>query len=373
MIDFFIDNKKMLKGQDNDRQFMSNWTNILNVVTDMITIHDNNYNIIFANSVAVKELKVPSNGKKKLKCYKYYHGLNRPPKNCPSCQMLKSGELASEERFETHLNRNLEIRAFPRTNRENDIIGSIHIVRDITQRKQREEQIENSREKLQNLTAHLQYVREVERKRIAREIHDELGHELAILNMEVLKLEKIIPRGEKQSLEMLGSVSNRIERAITMVQKIVSELRPALVDKFGLRAAIEWQAEEFQTRTGIKCNVSVESEITSLDKDREIYIFRIVQEVFTNIMRHADASRVGVVMKEGSGRLRIVVDDNGKGISDSQIMDPNSFGIIGMNERASFLGGSLSINGRPDAGTTVKLYIPVLIESQESDRLKLKN
>jgi PAS domain S-box-containing protein len=353
-----IEIKELKKAETRIFQSEQDLNSTINTITDMITIHDNDYNIIYANSSAAKMLKLPSAGAKKLKCFKYYHGSKHPPKDCPSCHALKSKIPAAEEIFEPHLNKNIEIRAFPRTNGKKQTIGSIHIVRDITEKKQREEQLRDSRKKLRNLAVHLQHVTESERKRIAREIHDELGQELAVLNLEMLQLGKKIPRKQKSVHDKINSISKRILSNISTVQKIVTELRPALIDKIDFQAAIEWQAEEFQKHTGIKCNLTFDAELIKLDKEQEVAIFRILQEMLTNIMRHADATRVKVMLKEKAGELIVLVKDNGKGITEAQIYNPQSFGIIGINERVSSLGGSFAIKGLHNKGTTVAIRIP---------------
>lgn len=353
-----IDNTNVENGM-HFLQTVKEWKNIFDSLTDMITIHDDDFNIIYSNLSATEKLKLPISSSGKVKCYTYYHGSDCPPKDCASCQILKTKVPAVVEIFEPYLNKSIEIRAIPRSNGGKQIIGSIHIVRDITERKQREEQLEDSREKLRNLTSHLQNVREAERKSMAREIHDGLGQELAILKMKILRLKKEISVDQKNMHEMIDTISNRIDGTITTIQKIITELRPVLVDKFGLQAAIEWQVEEFQDRTGITCDVIVDNQLSSIDKEREVSIFRIYQEILTNIMRHADATRVTIRLNNMDGQLIILVKDNGIGINEAQLTDPKSFGIIGMHERASFLGGSLSIVGIKSKGTTIKLTIPV--------------
>ncbi len=213
--------------------------------------------------------------------------------------------------------------------------------------------------KLRNLAAYLQHVRESERKCIAREIHDEIGQELAVLNMELSMLEKKIPIRHKSVHERIQSISGRIDKTIHIVQKIITELRPALIDKHSLQSAIEWQLEEFQKKAEIQCDVNIDIEVVQLDKEKEIYIYRVVQEILANIIRHAQATRVTFSLKENDGQLVISVIDNGIGIHEKQISDPKSFGIIGIMERISFLEGLFSITGIPNKGTTVRVSVPI--------------
>jgi len=352
-----------MKADKSLTQFINNWDNLFNAFTDIITIHDNDFNIIYANDAALKTLSIPLHQRKKVKCYQYYHGSKRPPENCISCKSLKKQKPALLEIFEPHLNKSLEIMSVPRMNGSSVPVGSIHIARDITERKQSEKELRYSQEKLRNLTAHLQHIRERERKRIAREIHDELGQELAVLKLEISRLGNQFPRNEKSFRNSMESISERIALTIGTVQKIVSELRPALIDKIDLQTAIQWQVTEFQRRTGITCKLTFDKDLMNLDKEKEINIFRVIQELLTNILRHSRATKVKINFKVSDSKLVLCVKDNGTGIKEEQLSSTRSFGIIGMNERVSFMGGVLTIKGIPEKGTTVTVSIPREINS----------
>ncbi len=254
----------------------------------------------------------------------------------------------------------------PRFNSQNQIIGIIHIVRDITQRKQSEEQLKDSREKLRNLTAHLHFVREEERKHIAREIHDELAQALTALKMDMVSLTKKLPKDRKSIIKNTKSMSNFIDMTICTVRRISSELRPRLLDDLGLQAAIEWQAKDFQNRTGIKCEVLFHSDTSNLDQERSTTIFRIFQEAMTNVARHAMATNIKVSLKENLGNLIMEVRDNGIGITEKQIANPKSFGIIGMQERAHLLGGDIKISRVQGNETSVTASIPLYKSRRKS-------
>ncbi len=343
------------------------WEGIFNTITDMITIHDRDFNIIYANKAAKDILGLPHiEINKKIKCFHYYHGTICPLEGCPTCNCVKTGEPAVIELFEHHLSKNIEIRAMPRFNSQNQIIGIIHIVRDITQRKQSEEQLKDSREKLRNLTAHLHFVREEERKHIAREIHDELAQALTALKMDMVSLTKKLPKDRKSIIKNTKSMSNFIDMTICTVRRISSELRPRLLDDLGLQAAIEWQAKDFQNRTGIKCEVLFHSDTSNLDQERSTTIFRIFQEAMTNVARHAMATNIKVSLKENLGNLIMEVRDNGIGITEKQIANPKSFGIIGMQERAHLLGGDIKISRVQGNETSVTASIPLYKSRRKS-------
>ncbi|HOO38471.1 MAG TPA: PAS domain S-box protein [Deltaproteobacteria bacterium] len=236
---------------------------------------------------------------------------------------------------------------------------SVTSLLDITDMKKTEENLMRSREQLRNLHKHAQDVREGERTRVAREIHDELGQVLTALKMDLSFLAKKFP----ENLEPLHTKANLmlkfIDMTIQSVKRITMDLRPGLLDHLGLVPAIEWQAEEFQNRTGISCTVHVDPDDIQMDKDVATTIFRIFQETLTNVARHADASSVETSLKEQDGRLELIVKDNGKGITKKQIYDSKSFGLMGIKERAYFCGGEVTFSGEKGKGTTVVVSIPI--------------
>jgi len=236
--------------------------------------------------------------------------------------------------------------------------GYVGMTRDITERKRAEQELKISREQLRNLHKHSQDVRERERTRIAREIHDELGQVLTALKMDIAYLAKKLPDSlcslKKKTDLMLRSVDTTIQS----VKRITMDLRPGLLDHLGLVAAMEWQAGEFQERTGIKCSLSVSPEDIPLRSDQSTTVFRIFQEALTNIARHARATEVKTILTAGGGVLKMTVRDNGIGITDEQIKSSKSYGLMGIKERAYFCGGKAKIIGRRGEGTTVVISIP---------------
>jgi len=229
---------------------------------------------------------------------------------------------------------------------------------DITERKQVEEQLERSLQQLRALSARLHSVREEERTRIAREIHDELGQALTGLKMDLSWLARHLPADAPELQRKVESMSQLVDATIHVVRRISTELRPGVLDDLGLLAAIEWQAHEFQTRTGIRCRLRARREDLDLDADRATAVFRIFQETLTNVARHARATEVVVRLDVGEQQLTLEVKDNGIGISAEALADPHSLGLLGMRERALVFGGRLDVRGEPGRGTTVTVTIP---------------
>ena len=162
-------------------------------------------------------------------------------------------------------------------------------------------------------------------------------------------------------------MSELVDGAVKQVQRICSQLRPRLLDDLGLAAAIEWQAQDFQSRTGITCEVTPEPGDIVTDKGRATAVFRVFQEALTNVARHADASKVTVHLRRANGTIELNVKDNGRGITREQISSPHSLGLTGMDERARSLGGEVSITGRRDRGTTITLTIPAQGKEKSDD------
>jgi len=219
------------------------------------------------------------------------------------------------------------------------------------------ERLRESEDKLRRLAAHLISIREEERAHIAREIHDELGQVLTGLKMEVVWLAKRLR--EQELIDKTDSMGKLIDSTVQTVRKIASGLRPEMLDDMGLIAAVGWQAREFQKRTGIRCRVKLPPEGARLDVDVSTTMFRIFQEILTNVARHSRATRVDIELEVGADRVALEVADNGVGISDHDMSGKKSLGLLGMHERALLFGGEVRISGRAGHGTRVSAAIPL--------------
>lgn len=228
-----------------------------------------------------------------------------------------------------------------------------------------EKELTSSREELRNLTQHLQNIREEERTTIAREIHDELGQLLTALKMDLSWLKGKLPDGNSQLITRTKDMDQHIDATIKTVQRISAELRPGILDDLGLGSAIDWQAQEFQKRTGITCAVENSFDCDRLDRSRSTTVFRIVQETLTNIYRHSEATSATIILAGNGNELVATITDNGKGITQKQISDPASIGLIGMRERVRYFRGSVAISNPPGGGTCVRVSVPLNSESRK--------
>jgi PAS domain S-box-containing protein len=245
----------------------------------------------------------------------------------------------------------------------NDLAFGIIALRAQCERDQAERELRSSREQLRDLSSYLLKAREEEREAIAREIHDEFGQTLTALKMDTVWIEEELFAANAGTSPQLTSkikgMQEIIDRTIKTIRRIATDLRPVLLESLGLIAAIEWLTDDFSSRTGIPCELISASDDLPLDHDRAIAVFRICQEALTNVVRHANASRVSVTLDVRDEVLVLTVSDNGKGIDDTRPRGANSFGLVGMRERARLVGGTLSVTRRPEGGTLVSVSIPL--------------
>ena len=222
-------------------------------------------------------------------------------------------------------------------------------------------EVTSSREQLRSLAHRLQDIREEEKERIARAVHDELGQQLTAIQLELNYLEEEIEPGDKKKplQESVHSMSHLIDNTIQSVQRISTELRPQILDVFGLGEAILWQTQDYQSKTGIHFDsTGVDNEIP-LDQDRSITLFRVFQEALTNIFRHAKASKITIQLFQKNNFAVLKVSDNGIGIPADKIKNPKSLGLLGIRERLLAWNGTVDIESQPEKGTTVTVHIPL--------------
>jgi PAS domain S-box-containing protein len=223
---------------------------------------------------------------------------------------------------------------------------------DVTERKHAEAH-------LRELASRLQTVREEEREFISREIHDELGQLLTGLKLEVKWLENKLPPDSLVLREKTETILELINDTIKAVRNIATEFRPSILDSFGLMEAIEWQVEDFEKRSGIRCEVIETTDTAAIDRDRATAVFRILQESLTNVARHAEATLVIVSLREEDNHLVLQVEDDGRGITPAELAGSRSLGLLGMRERCRQFNGQVSVVGVPGEGTTVTATLPL--------------
>jgi signal transduction histidine kinase len=227
----------------------------------------------------------------------------------------------------------------------------------INERRLAEEALRQSQEELRQLASYQERIKEDERKRIAREIHDELGQNLLALRIDIAMLHARTGATHPKLNKKVHAVLDHIDSTMKAMRAIINNLRPTVLD-LGLNAAIEWQVKEFQRRTGIACELQMPEQELEMDDGRATALFRVLQESLNNVFRHARATRARIEVYSKDGRLVMKVADNGVGIFPGCRRKANSFGLVGIKERISTLGGDLFIETAQDAGTTLTVSIP---------------
>ncbi len=346
---------------------------ILDALPFYVMLVDEHHHILKANRAVQAQLGLKPEDIIGKYCPEVVHGLSEPWYACPLEEAVRKGQAVEREALDQKSGRWIRSAIYPTGKLTPD--GSrilFHMVSDITDRKEAEEQLQASREQLRSLSAHLESVREEERKNMAGEIHDELGQILTALKIDLSSLAEGSTEEQQLLPKKVKSMSELIDTAIETVKRISMELRPAILDDLGIAVALEWQTEDFSRRTRIKCKFTSRPKDIVLDADRSIALFRIFQEALTNVARHSQASKVRAVLTKETDMVVLTIKDNGKGIEEKEIADPKAFGIIGMRERAHFLGGEVRFNSAAGKGTSITVSIPLTkqenLHAQNIDR-----
>lgn len=235
---------------------------------------------------------------------------------------------------------------------------TLGIYRDVTENKRADEQLRASRAALRSLATRQQNVREDERARIAREIHDSLGQALTAFKLDLAAARQAAARGAPEVADRLAGTARMVDDLVKGVRRIATELRPPILDALGLPAAIEWLAHDFARRTGIACRTTVRAVAGEVGADLATALFRIMQESLTNVSRHAGAAHVDVELSVSGEVVTLEVRDDGCGITEAGATGPGSLGILGMRERAAALGGVLEVGPQSAGGTRVAAWFP---------------
>lgn len=245
------------------------------------------------------------------------------------------------------------------------------VTKDITDLKQSIEKLTKAETEIRNFARHINKVLEDERAHIAREIHDDIGQQLAGIKMGLALLKKALfnspevgklahatlplSGGDGGGPGALDGMMKNVDDTIQSLRKIATELRPGILDSLGLIPSIKWLAQEFEKKTGIKCFIEAEAKEQMFEKNLSTCFFRICQESLTNISKHAEASEIKIKTFQNDRELLLEISDNGKGISSEKLDNPFSMGLLGMRERANIIGGELQIKSQKNMGTTIQL------------------
>ncbi|MES2693920.1 MAG: PAS domain-containing protein [Verrucomicrobiota bacterium] len=250
-------------------------------------------------------------------------------------------------------------RAFPVRNAAGELSRIVGVAEDVTERKHAELELRTVEQQLRALVGRLHTVREEEARRIARELHDDLGQELTALNMELADLGIKLPNATAKQREQIARMHAIVNHTVEVVQNIASELRLGQLDVLGLTAAIEWHVMEFSERSSIPCRVTRLDEVVNMSDVQKTAVFRILQEALTNIVRHAVATEVEISLHAEAHQVVLRVSDNGRGITSAELNRENAIGLLGIRERAQMVGAVVTITGIPGKGTIITVTVPL--------------
>lgn len=251
----------------------------------------------------------------------------------------------------------------------------LHVLtlQDLSDRQRTEGELRRTSDRYRRLSNRSRSVREEERARLSRDLHDRLGQALSGIKMDLAWLLALCDRFEPTTARSaIAVMMDRIDTSIAVVRRIAAELRPGVLDRLGLQAAIEWRASEFERRSGVRCRVVTHAPPPALDPLQSTEVFRVFEEVLTNIGRHSHATRVRITIKRERDKFALHVYDNGRGISLEAVESEHSLGLIGMRERATLLGGTLTVSRGRRRGTLAVVRIPLkprLVTSSKSRKV----
>jgi len=335
------------------------YRSLIETTDDLVYLVDKNCSYIFMNKKHAERFKLPF---KKIigRTYSEFHSKKQTElfkkdvnKVIRTCEAL-SHEHKSERDGKFYL------RTFSPVKNEKGKVVAVNVIsKDISELKQVENELKKSEKEIHEFAEYLQTAREKERELVAGELHDEVGQALTSLKMDIFMIKNKMSKDQKEIPGEFQKMETLLDDSIQKLRKIYSDLRPSLLEHFGIGEAIGQYVSDFQEQSGTKCTFYQNPEEIILDENRSIALYRIFQEAINNIKWHSQAAKVNVRLEEKGPNLKLTIRDNGKGIEEEQIKSSDSFGLIGMRERARFLRGELEVKGILDKGTTVKLEIPI--------------
>ncbi len=329
-----------------------------------VMLIDENHYILQANKAVLTHLKLDPKSIVGKYCPKAVHGLDEPFCGCPLEEAVVKGEAVVRELLDTATGRWINSAIYPTDTFT--VTGKrvfVHMVTDITERTQAEEQVRASHERLRIISAHLESVREEERKRLARDLHDETSQVLASLNAYLEAATGMLPHGANKTTATLRKAQSLSVKILDALHKLIFELHPPLLDDLGLVAAVRSMLESEFEAVGVKAEFRTQGEVRRLDRQLETAIFRVIQEALSNISKHAYARNASVGLDFGKDAIRVSIQDNGRGFDVAKVGALNDglrgFGLVSMKERIELLDGTFSIRSLPGRGTEINAEIPL--------------
>ncbi len=342
-------------------------TDSIQVLIDSLPFYvllvDEQHNIIKANTAVLNQLGfVPEDIIGKY-CPRVIHGINTPFHGCPLEESVETGEALEREVFDDNSGRWLSSAIYP-TNLMTTEGHKVyfHMVLDISEKKSAEEETSLSSERLRSLSAYLEMVVEEERQKIARDLHDDISQVIASINAHLSTAVIKLPEGAEESKMILQKTQDFSVQLLDRIHRLIYQLRPTILDDFGLIAAVEWLSHNSLEISGISVDIKISGQETDLSSELRTILFRVFQEIFSNILKHANAGKVYVRIYFWKNHLRINIKDDGVGFEVNEAINskerPRGLGLIGMKERIDYLNGDINIASVPGKGTEIVIKVP---------------
>lgn len=335
---------------------------VLDAFPFYVLLVDEDHYIVEANNSVYEHLGVHRREILGKYCPLIIHGHNQPFPGCPLEEAVEKGETVERELFDTETGRWMVSAIYPTRALT---LGSkrifLHVVYDITERRQAQEELKISHERLRNLSAHLESIREEEKQKIARDLHDETSQILASLHAHIEAAVETLPGNPDKATTLLRKAQSLSTTVLDEIHNLIYELRPTILDELGLTAAVNSLIETGAASTGLKVNLKTSGTVRRLTSEVETVLFRIIQESFTNIIKHAHAAKVNIIIRFKRSGISVSIKDNGVGFDVEKTMSSKGrlgMGLLGMRERAELIRGTLAIKSTPGQGTEVTVNIP---------------
>ena len=337
---------------------------ILDALPFYVLLVDENHNILQANSKVRQHLGVEPEEVIGEYCPKVVHGIDGPFEGCPLEEAVEKGQAIEREVFDQKTKRWLLSAIYPiKSLTPQGHKAFFHMVTDITDRRQAREQLRASNEKLRRLSVGLESLREEERSKIARDLHDETNQLLASLSAHLEAAISMLPANEDKVRTRLRNAQSLSVNAIEQLQRITYELRPLVLDDLGLLSAIGWLVDNNLKNAGIKVNLKTKGRVRRLNRQIETAVFRVVQEAASNIIKHAQATNVEINLNFMKKGIKVEVMDDGKGFNLEEALSSRDgfrgIGLLGMRERIELMNGAFDRISEPGRGTKIDFKIPL--------------
>ena len=345
------------------RTASNEWRITFDSTSDLIMLLDREMNIIKANLATAKFFNKPINEILGENCFQIFHGTDKP---CDVCHLEKVEKTKKREESEVYLSERgiwLRISVDPIFDDKCNLTGSVHIIRDITERKRAEEKLNIYQDQLRSLASQLSLVEEKERRRIAIDLHDHISQTLALCKIKLGTLQKSASSNLTNPLE---EIRNLIEQSIQYTRSLTFELSPPILYELGFEAAVEWLGEQILKKHGILFYFKDDRKPKPIGNETRIILFQVMRELLMNIAKHAHADKASISICKDGDSIRIHIEDDGVGFDvskiDTSLNKTVGFGFFSIRERLNYIGGQIEIKSEPGHGTRVTVVAPLKIE-----------